>query len=84
MWFGTYHPNYILQQVDLLLKRDYGIELTELLTEISKLLQGRELPSLQEFVEDRIGTHGAKMVESSVMIGVEQWLISAYTELSLK
>lgn len=83
MLYGTWHPNYIFQQVDTLLKRDYGIELMELLEGIHELGGDSKLTSLQEFMKDRIGTHGTKIAESSAMIAVEKWLVSLYTDLSL-
>ena len=84
MLWGTWHPNYILQQVEALLKRDYDIGLTELLERIAELGEYRELESLREFIDGRVGTHGAKIVESTAMVAVEQWLVSHYTDLALK
>ena len=84
MMWGTFHPNYILQQTDALLKRDYGLDLLELLEKIHELGGDNALTDLQEFLKDRVGTHGSKITESSAMIGVEQWLVSIYTDLALK
>ena len=84
MIWGTWHPNYIFQRVDELLKRDYGIELKDLMEMIHELGGHNALTNLQEFMKDRIGMHGAKITESSAMVAVEQWLVSVYTDLSLK
>ena len=84
MLFGTFHPNYILQQTDVLLKRDYGIGLTDLLKRIHELSGDNSLPNLREFMENRIGTHCTKITESSAIIAVEQWLVLHYTNLALK
>ena len=84
MLWGTWSPNYVMEQVDSLLMRDYGIGLIDLLTRIHELGGDNSISDLQEFMRDRVGTHGVKIVESTAMVAVEKWLVSIYTDLSLE
>ena len=84
MLWGTFHPNYLLQKAGELLERDYGISMMELLERIHEIHGDECLTNLQEFMQDRIGTHGNKISESSAIVAVEKWLVSIYTDLALK
>ena len=84
MLFGTFHPNYILKKVDELLVRDHRITIIDLLERIHKLGGDSKVSNLQEFMHDRIGTHGNKITESSVIVAVEKWLMSIYLDLLLE
>lgn len=84
MLWGTWHPEYIAQRVGELLERDYGISLKVLLGKIHELGGDDKIGNLQEFMTDRIGTHGTKIAESSAMVAVEKWLMSIYLDLLLE
>lgn len=84
MIWGTWHPEYLFEKVDELLKRDYRITLMDLLSRINDLGGKEKIKDLSEFMHDRIGLHGSKLSESSAIIAVEQWLVSIYTDLLLE
>ena len=77
--FGEQNPNYILGQVDELLRKDYNITLADLLGRIGEKGKQEAVVSLGDFMENRVGPHGPKFVESSRILLLEQWLLSIYT-----
>lgn len=83
-YMGTWNPEYLLLEASKLLERDYGTKLMDLLERIHKLGGDNKLNTLNEFMHQKIGTHGTKIAESSAIVAVEKWLVSIYTDLSLE
>ena len=84
MLWGQLHPNYVLEQVDKIIQQDYDITLMELFEKIHVLGGDEKLKDLPSFLGDRIGTHGAKVSESTWLVGVAKWLMSIYIDLILE
>lgn len=84
MLFGRLHPNYIFEKVDESLKQDYGVTLIELLEKIHILGGDDKLTDMTGFLMNRIGTHGAKVSDSTQIVATTKWLISIYVDLLLE
>lgn len=84
MLWGRLHPNYALEQVDEMLQRDYNVTLVEVLERIHALGGDEKIKNIKYDMMSRIGTHGAKVSDSTWIVGITKWIMSIYIDLILE
>lgn len=83
--FGKLNPAYLVELVNEELKQRGAPTIEEMLNNIPEDYQKQHLSaeSLKEYFEKHVGTHATAIVESSVTVGVADWILHEYTKALL-